>query len=271
MVGVLPAIEYDAPAVNPAGLGLYDAATLIDQGGPSRHFGGVRIRPRNCGTGVGTWDSDICADPTPDKLKTGSRSEAPAPFEPLTIWTYDECDPGEGATEVEARATQLMRLNESLLVESQFGQRLLADAPPAASFVDIVSAVGALEEALGETGFLGTIHASRRFAAQAQSKGLILRSGALLKTPLGHTWAFGGGYGSSLGNTLVATGPVTIWRDALTTRSALDHRANIIAGIAERSVVVGYECFAESVTIGESTSDSSLPGLLTPGSATPGS
>lgn len=247
---VLP-VDYDAPPVNPIGVGLYSAATLLDVTGPSRFLhSGVEIRPRNCATGWGTWEADPCAVPPVDALKAGDRPVAGDPFEPLVVWGYDECGPLEDFTEYEARALQNARLHEQGLAESHFGARLLADSTPT-TVADIVAAVSALEVAIGEAGFYGVIHASARFAAYAAQANLITRSSGspILKTPLGHTWAFGAGYEDTLGSTLVATGPVTVWRDPYVTRSTLDERHNLKAAVAERGIVVGYECLVAASTI----------------------
>ncbi|UPK64912.1 hypothetical protein MYP14_06050 [Rhodococcus pyridinivorans] len=242
-------VDYDAPPVNPIGVGLFSAATLIDVSGPSRFLSsGVSIRPRNCATGWGTWAADPCAAPAQGALKSGDRPVAGEPFEPLVVWGYDECGPLEDFAEYEARALQNARLHEQGLAEAHFGARLAADATPTGT-TDIVSAVAALEVALGEAGFYGTIHASARFAAYAAQANLIIRSSGspILKTPLGHTWAFGAGYEDTLETTLVATGPVTVWRDPYVTRSTLDERHNIKAAIAERGLVIGYECLVAAV------------------------
>lgn len=244
-------VDYDAPPVNPIGVGLFSAATLIDTTGPTRFMpSGVSIRPRNCADGWGTWDVDPCADPG-TKTKHGDRPAAGDPFAPLVVWGYDECGPLENFSEYEARALQNARLHEQGLAEAHFGARLLADAAAPTTVADVVAAVSALETALGEAGFYGTIHASTRFAAYAAQANQIIRSSGspVLRTPLGHTWAFGAGYEDVLDGTLVATGPVTVWRDAWTQRSALDERHNIKAAIAERAIVIGYECLVSAVTV----------------------
>ncbi|EME53745.1 putative Gp13 [Rhodococcus ruber BKS 20-38] len=245
-------VDYDAPPVNPIGVGLFSAANLIDSTGPSRILHGVEIRPRNCATGWGTWDADPCKDPEPGKLKSGDRPVAGDPFDALVVWGYDECGPLEDFSEYEARALQNARLHEQALAEAHFGARLDADTTTPTAVADLVAAVAELEtELAASAGFYGTIHASTRFAAYAAQANLIIRSSGspVLRSPLGHTWAFGGGYDDTLGTKIVATGPVTIWRDAYTTRSMLDERHNLKAAIAERAVVVGYECLVASVDV----------------------
>lgn len=248
MTNPMPAVEYDAPAVTPAGLGLYEAATVINTTRPSRILAGVNVRSFNCAQSFGTWPTDPCADPGTAR-KEGDRPELGDPFPPVQAWAYDECDPQETDPQSAARAQQTLRLQEPVLVESVFADRILTDAGTPETVSSLVDAIGVLEEALGETGYTGNIHAARRWAAPASQFRWDNQTGAVLKTPLRHNWVFGGGYGSVLGNTLVATGPVFVWRDELTSQTVLDPRINRKATVAERSVVVGYECIVAAVTI----------------------
>ena len=71
--------------------------------------------------------------------------------------------------------------------------------------------------------------------------GMVLPAGPVQKTPLGHTWALGGGYVDTLDNLMVATSPVFGWRDTVQVRPVLDPDTNTYAAVAERSVVLGYE------------------------------
>lgn len=248
MTNPMPVVDYDAPPVNPAGLGLYDVATVITDAGPTRAQAGIRIIPFNCADSFGGWDTNPCADPE-DNLKEGERDDPNDEFLPFTAWAYDECDVRQTDAESQARAIQTLRLHEPLLVESDFAARLLVDAGTPTVGLDLIDAIGKLEEALGQEGYLGFIHASRRFAARAAFAGLLTRSGSGYKSPMGHTWVFGGGYGSSLGDIIVGTGPVTVWQYALEVNTALDLHVNLKASVAERTVVAGYECFVDAVSV----------------------
>ena len=65
---------------------------------------------------------------------------------------------------------------------------------------------------------------------------------AVLTTPAGHRWVFGGGYAAGgLGDTLVATSPIFGWRDEVALRDATKYEHNLFAAVAERSVLIGYE------------------------------
>lgn len=244
----LPGERFVPDYLNPQPFGLYAAATVLES--QTRLQFGVDWWPRNCGPS-GVWVPDVCPDPDTLDRKTGDRPEN-VEFPPATVWATDECGLFEPVDGMRDRAVQLLRLKEPIHVEEHTATLLLqrdTPLPPAASLVE---AVGALEESLGGTlGFSGVIHARRGLAAQLAAARLVERQGTQLVTPLGNRWVFGGGYGL-LGNTMVATGPVTVMRDDVTTRTAVDHTINEQQVVAERTVVVGWECpaFAASATWG---------------------
>lgn len=254
MTNPMPEMEFTAPAVAPAGYGLYAAATVNDLPDPTpgsnapRFHGGVHIRPVNCSESFGTWPADPCAA-TPDILKEGDRPTSDTVFAPILPWSYDECDPQETDEQSQALALQTLALQEPLLVESDFAATILTAAGVAATASSLVEAVGKLEEILGEAGYNGVIHASRRFAAQAADASLLIKSGGAYQTPLENTWAFGGGYASVLDDTLVVTSPVYVWRYRPFVETTLDPSINRRASVAERLIVVGYECVVAAVTI----------------------
>lgn len=249
----LPAVEFEAPLVNPSPQGLYAVTAWTDVEGPSRFLGeGVRIRPHNYGgsDAFGVWDAQWCVDPE-DATKGGERPDPDTePFPPIVVWAYDQCDltaPSQG--EVRERVAHNLRLLEPIAVETEFAARLLSDAPTPTGVADVVAAVGVLEGALAVTNTVGFIHASPKWAAPAAAANLIIRSGASLKTPLGNTWVFGGGYGAGLNAALVATSPTFGWRDEVQIRDTIKHDHNQFVAIAERSVVVGYEAALAAATI----------------------
>lgn len=234
----------DAPLVNPAPNGLYGATAWADEGEPHRWLmAGVQVRPHNYGgeAAFGVWDATWCVSPNDTKYGVRPNME-PNPFDPIVVWAYDDCDPTkESQDEVIARAQQTMRIQEQNAVENEFAARVLVDAGAATTVASITAAVSKLEGLLAKTNTVGQIHASAEWAAYAAAAQLITRSGSALKTPLGHTWVFGGGYVAALGNKLVATSPTLGWRGEVNTRSAIRTQWNRFAAIAERSVVVGYE------------------------------
>jgi hypothetical protein len=248
----LPPVDYTPAPLTPAGFGLYAAAQILPA--PSRILGGVRVWPYNCDTGYGTYSAALCSEDEPAIKAAGDRPE-PITYDPTVVWAADECRPDQTVDEVQARANNTLALIEQPLVEAAFATALLADAGAPTVVPDLATAIGTLEEFLGETGHMGVIHAARRWAAPASQYRWSNQSGPSYNTPLGHRWAFGGGYADVLGNTLIATGPVYLWRtepfegSSLTGNHVEPRFNNTVYALAERIVVAGYECAVMAVTI----------------------
>lgn len=248
-------VVIDAPFVNPSATGLYAATSWTEEAGPPRWLAdGVRIRPWNYGGGnsFGVWGQPWCGEPGSDEqeLKTGTRPDMePDPFQPMTVWAYDECDlTAPSRAEVRARAQQVLRLEEQTAVERSFAARLLLDAEVIASRPTLAEAIGYLEGELSKTNTMGLIHAGAHLASDLGSH-LVFSSGVGQRSILGHRYVFGGGYVEGLGSTLVATSPVFGWRDAVQVRETVDAQRNTFVAIAERSVVVGYEHLVAAVAV----------------------
>lgn len=247
------AVVYNAPAVPSQGYGLYTAATQFDTGEiPRELLAGVDIYPYNCDTGFGSYTPDMC-DTSPPEKAPGARGDL-IHADPLVVWAATECAPDQTEAEQLARARQIRTLQEQLIVESAFAARLVTDAGAADSATSLLDAIGQLEVYLGELGYNGYLHASRKWAVEAGF--LNAASGtAVLRTNLGNTWVFGGGYDSVLGNTIIATGQLFVWRSnpiehVVTTGSHVTAAYNnTVYALSERVITVGYECAAHAVTI----------------------
>ncbi|UOW92998.1 major capsid pentamer protein [Gordonia phage CaiB] len=244
-------VEYEAPLVNPSPNGLYPVTAWTDEAVTRWLAEGVRVRLHNYGgeAAFGVWDAPWCGDPG-DSIKDGERPENGEPFDPITAWSYDQCDltPASRQETVD-RALQNLRLIVQTAVEREFSARLLADAGTPATAADIVAAVSHIEAEFAKTNTTGLIHASAGLAAYAQRYGLIIRTGGTLKSPLGHTWVFGGGYVEGLGQTIVGTSPTFGWRSEISQRSTEETRYNQFVAVAEQSVVIGYEKSIGAATI----------------------
>lgn len=246
---------FEAPLVNPSPNGLYAATDWADEGEPNRWLvKGMQIRPHNYGgeASFGVWSGTWCSPPLdPDEKKDGDRPDMdPPPFDPIVPWASDKCDLTRGSqNEVIARAQQNLRLLEQNAVEMEFAVRALLDAGAPTAVANITAAVSKLEGALANTNTIGQIHASAELAAYAAAAQLITRNGSVLKTPLGHTWVFGGGYIAGLGAKLVATSPTYGWRGPVKLIPTIRSEWNRFYAVAERPVVVGYEKAVAAVTI----------------------
>lgn len=251
MTSPLPPIEFEATPLNPPGFGLYAAAALHDQSGPSRLLGGVTLRQINCGGAVGHWAADVCARPDQGadpqiKLASGTHDWTD-PFAAAVLYSATVCDPREPINDIRARAEHALRLNEPVEGDKMFTALLAADADQVSlgASASVPLAVGKLESALYQRGITGVIHAPRSYAALVPD--LVIRgSGSpVLRTPLGHTWSFG----TVPEGKLYATGPAHVWRDEVSLRDALEPWDGDQYALAERTVVVGYECMSIVTTV----------------------
>jgi len=249
---VLAAYVFDAPPVNPLPNGLF-AATDWQPEGAARWLSGVEVRGINYGgeNAFGIWPNDNCvygSEPVPGQKKEGDRPDILDVFDPIVVWAYDECDPtAPSRAEVQARAAQILRLEEQVAIEAEFGNRLLLDVGAPATRPSLKEGVAYIEGELAKTNTLGFLHIAADLPAL--EAGLFIGSGTQKKSPAGHTWVIGGGYIAGLDNTIVATSQPFGWRDTPTTRTALDAKTNTFAAVAERTVVIGYEAVIAAVTI----------------------
>ncbi len=263
---VLEAVDFTAPNLTPSVPGLF-AATDWTTDAKGRFLHGVRIRGANYGgeDASGVWTAPWCAlpplfDPEAEagapgsERKYGERPDILDPFEAVTVWAYDECDLTEPSrAEVEARAAHLLTLMEQPMVEREFAARLLVDAgdPDHPTGIEtaanLKAAVAYLEGEFARTNTMGYFHVAADLVALEPD--MFIKSGTGRVSPLGHTWVIGGGYVDGLDRTIVATSKPYGWRDAPTTRTAIDERHNIYAAVAERSVTIGYEALVAAVTV----------------------
>lgn len=242
-------VHFEAPPAAPLAMGLYAATDWRADG---RFFNGVEVRGPNYGgdNAFGVWEADWCTPPAIDQAerKEGVRPAVLSPFDPMTVWAYDECDLTEPSRrEVEARAAQILKMEEQTAVERAFSNRLLEDAGTPAVVTSLRAAVGYLEGEAAKSNTPVWFHVGAQWASQAF--GLFIRSGTTWVSPLGHTWVIGGGYVNGLVNTIVATSQLFGWRDAPTTRTAIDERHNIYAAVTERSLAIGYEAVIGAVQV----------------------
>lgn len=249
---VLAPTRFQAPPINPAPNGLYAATqwTEIAEDQPSRHLNGVEVRGINYGgdSAFGVWEGHYCAAPQPGQIKDGVRPGILPPFEPVTVWAYDECDlTAPGRVEVEQRAAQILRLEEQVAVEQEFANRMLLDAGTPETAATLKLAVAHIEGVFARTNTLGFLHIGAQWPAL--EPGLFIKSGTTRVSPAGHTWVIGGGYVDGLDNVLVATSQPFGWRDEVAVRTAIDERHNIFAAIAERTVLIGYEALIGAVVV----------------------
>lgn len=261
MTSGLAPVRFSPPLVNPSPNGLFAVTQWIESGpdDPIRWLpAGVDFFENYNYPGddaFGVWEAEWCfseADLTEQDVITGERAGVPDPYLAVTCWGYDECDmTSESQAEVRTRAQQVLRLREQVAAEREFAARLLVDAGTPDTASDILGAVARIEGLFAVTNTIGQIHASAEWAASAAQAQLIVRSGSVLRTPLGHLWVFGGGYvgGTGLEDTIVGTSPTFGWRNQPVVRDAFKPENNRYFAIAERSVLVGFEALVGAVTV----------------------
>ncbi|MGA6208047.1 hypothetical protein ACPESR_25170 [Nocardia testacea] len=237
-----PGVQHVGLPQTPQPFGLYSVTAPTDLDPPARLLSGIHWTPTNCGPS-GIWQHIMCPDPEdpPAQTKTGARPDDDD-FPTFVVYAVDECDLYATDTAAnQARAAQLLMLHTPLWVEQVFAFELSARAEALPAVTSLTAAVGALEQKLGEGGFSGVLHARRGLSAAAAEHRLTSAQGSTLVTQLGNKVAFGGGY-TALGDTIYATGPVTIWRGPVLPRTAIDPATNQRLAIAERSIGFGWEC-----------------------------
>lgn len=256
---------FDPPKVNPAPGGLWAATLWTDQDPatmPPRWLtAGVQFRASVTGNyggseSSGVWNAGWCAqldDLTAEDVKDGARPADPAVFEPITTWASDACDLLEVSRPVTlARAQQVLRMREPVMVAREFAARLVADAPVPGrvAVADLTAAVGELEAMFAAANTVGVIHASPFLLPHLVSHVLVSRSGVGWVTASGHLVVVDGGYRPVLGDDLlIGTSPLLGWRVPVQLREAVDYEHNTLVAVAERSVVVGYEALVGAVTV----------------------
>lgn len=233
------------PPFVPPPRGLYDVVTWIQNGvTPLRFLEGLQVRQSNIGLGAqfGVWGEDWCDPGTTADSKQRDRPDAvTADFDAITVygWDANQCGDltGDSRTEVRARAAQVLAVTEQMSVETSLAARMLNDAPTPVAAATITEAVAALEVALAKAGVTGVLHASPKWAAHTVES----RANVNGRSPMGHTWVFGGGYADALADTIVATTPVYGWRGPVTLRDATTYQLNQYSAVAERSLLIAYE------------------------------
>ncbi|WP_147404077.1 hypothetical protein [Nocardia panacis] len=200
----------------------------------------------NCGT---SWVWPInCAAPAPVPSPKGTRrTPIPPAFTGDVVGGDDDCAAAVPEDEAQRRAEQHLRLQESVRVEQQLTPKLLAAAGIPDHVAGLVAAVGVLEEAVASHGFPGVLHVAPHLAAAFANAQIVYRQGGQLLSPMGHRIACGAGY-AALGQTIVATGPVTVHQGPVVITHGPDYPHRL--SVAEREVLVTWECWAHAVTIG---------------------
>lgn len=273
-----PPLLVSAPPSETAIGGLFTAASNIYQGADLPGDGdrwecGIQYEQESCAELAG-WHS-VCP---PDAPAT-KPSTLQFPLNegiPFTVVLGVECAlVGYTLDEFERRVRNAHAVNVARAVEELFwtgaeGNNHLADpdctvlAGTTAAPLSVVEGVSAIEGFFGANyGGIGVVHAPADVAAYAQRFRQIERSGNQKLTPLGHRWAFGGGYSNTGPDGTAApagvawlygTGAVNVWRSEVfinpnDLRAAFNTRTNDALVFAEQNYVITTECVCVAVPV----------------------
>jgi hypothetical protein len=204
------------------------------------------------------WESWACLDPntTTDACINGGAVAGPKEFEecpntssfkPVTVYlgikrTGQSLDVGS------AQVSRVLADAEEFAVEEYLWSLLDADVTEGAA----LSPIGALAQVEDElaVGYHGTgvLHMSRGTAVRLGSE--LTRNGNRIETLIGTPVAVGAGY---LPNVIYGTGALTVQRDDISVHMAWNTSINDELVLAERSYVVGWDCFATGVQVSPAT------------------
>lgn len=239
-------VRVEAPAVTPHPFGLFSVAP------PATPSEG------NWQAGV-TWESWTCLDPntTTDPCINGGAAPGAKEFEncpdtrtykPITVYLGLKRN-GQSREVGTEQVSRVLEDGEEYAVEKYLLAQLAADVTEGAA-LSPVGALASVEEQLG-VNYMGTgiIHMSRATATRLAPN--LVRNGDRLETMLGTPVAVGAGYAGT--PVIYGTGAVAIRRDNLEVVSAWDRAINDELVLAERTYVVGWDCYATGVLVAPAT------------------
>lgn len=257
------ALDGPLPVVRP--YRLVDVATIIDDSDP--HWrAGAQIWPYPAGLPA-TWV--MCPPGSPNPKNEGQAADIPVfgAFQVYLSFTCSAFSVGNDYDLFVRRATLAFNAKESYAVELEFSQGVADDLTPYLADGDLdklnggaatasVEALAELEDAIGETGMGGVIHATPSTIAFWSKDFVVYRDGPLLKTTNGTPVVSGTGYigaqpvGSGAPTSkqawAFATGPVQVRRGDVNILpgnigETLDRETNVVTGRIERDYLVDWD------------------------------
>jgi hypothetical protein len=239
-------VRVEAPPVVPHPYGLFSVAAPVTPGEP------------NWQTGV-TWESWACLDPntTTDQCINGGAAPAAKEFEacpdtrsykPITVYIGIKRN-GQSMEVGSEQANTVLAGGEEYAIE-KFLLAQLAAAVTEAAALSPLGALAAVEMQLGQN-YMGTgvIHMSRETATRLSAQ--LVRNGDHIETLLGTPVAVGAGYAGT--PVIYGTGAVAVRRGGVDIVSAWNTKINDELVLAERTYVVGWDCYATGVLVAPAT------------------
>ena len=235
----------EAPAVTPRPYGLYSVAPPEPMSGRW----GVSWQSSACALPDVIGDSCLSDPAAPAPLPQGPKTPTDCPgwtqFQPLTVYANVKTTPGDPVT-----AADVIANGEQYAVEKALWATLLASAQssfPAAS-AQALDQLAAAEDSLAVAyAGRGIIHMCPSAAIRCATA--LVRVGSQLQTVAGSLVAVGAGYTDGSG-AIIATGVVRVWRGPVDTFDSVDTKVNDVYTLAERTVLVGWDCQAIRPSVG---------------------
>lgn len=240
--------QVEAPAVVPHPFGLFSVVSPTNPAGTAWQAG-VKFRSVGCVDVAFTEDACISGNTVPPKVALDCATGGDySQYRPFTVLAYFRKS-GESTDVAEAEASAALEGGEEYAVETKLWAMMIAasapTAPPANNkYTNPVAAMLAdVEIELGKNYHgTGLIHMSRGVASALGD--VLVRVGDRLETMAGTPVIAGAGYNNA-GNpaTIYGTGPVVVNRGSIEVVEAVDTARNDFYALAERTYVVGWDCF----------------------------
>jgi len=215
---------------------------------------GVEWQSQSCGEIKET--TGVCIDDDVEDLDPDGQLCSVLKYDPFTLYAFnDDAVPGHTLAEHEANAITRLTKGEQYGAERHLWTAMLSEAgaPSDASAYPIHVGLGVAEQSISEVyEAQGVLHMNR-LTAMACAPFLKVEGGRML-TALGTPVVVGGGY-SPLGpisevGTIIATGPLVMYRGDIDTReNAVNRAINSVSIVAQRDYVIGWDCSALAVTV----------------------
>jgi hypothetical protein len=237
-------VRVAAPVSVPHPFGLF---SVVQPLGPEGHaLVGVTWESWNCTVPSLTNDECIVGTPQSDKQFNGCPEWLS--YKPFTLYVGIQRN-GQSIDVGGEQAERVLRNGAEYGVESQLWGMLAAAVPPAPA-VDPVTALASVEDQLG-SGYMGRgiIHMSRGTAIRLSEK--LVRNGDRMETTTGTPVVVGAGYDGP--PAIFATGELAAWNDTPVIYTAWNKAINDELVLAERTYVVGWDCFATGTLVTPAT------------------
>jgi hypothetical protein len=266
----------EAPALK---YGLFSVANFAPTGDPHWQQG-VEWEPDLCGPAL-TYDCPTCVQNDGNTAPNKTYNDEGVPLEdasPFTVYGSFKCSPIGNWERAEQRAIRALETGEERAVETilaagahtgaraLYGASTLDITPVAATPVSVQAGIALLEQYIGANGKgEGVIVGSRRDITLANTTGkLIYPEGDTLYTCLGTPVAALSGINGLIGPNNDAAEANEAWLWALGSRpriwrgdvfltsekgASLDIQTNDLEILAERTYVLGWDCFTVGVLI----------------------